>query len=206
LDTINNMKQLLMSQLRNKKISRSHFRYTADRLAHVLAHEAAQHLAMKKIQVQTPLDKTTGIQVANPIVLVPILRSGITLLPIFLQYFTDATVGVVGLRRDEKTAQAHWYYENFPPLNNTQQFIILDPMIATGGTGIETLKKLKQHGITQDKILFVSIVCAPEGLAAVRAEFPDITIITVAVDDHLNKEKFIIPGLGDFGDRYFGTE
>ena len=206
MSTINTMKQLLMSQLRNKKTSRSHFRYTAQRIAHVLAHEAAQHLAVQEIQIQTPLDTTTGIQTADPIVLIPILRSGITLLPVFLQYFPDATVGVVGLQRDEKTAQAHWYYENLPPLNGTQQCIILDPMIATGGTGLETLNKLKQHGMTQDKMLFVSIVCAPEGLAVIRAEFPDITIITAAIDDHLNKEKFIVPGLGDFGDRYFGTE
>jgi len=161
---------------------------------------------MKKIQIQTPIDTATGIKLADPIVLVPILRSGITMLHAFTHYFPDASIGVVGLRRDEKTAIAHWYYENLPPLSKKEQVIILDPMIATGGTALETLKKLQEHGVPQEKILFVSMVCAPEGLEAIKAKFDQITIITAAVDDHLNAQKFIVPGLGDFGDRYFGTE
>ncbi|MFC1845529.1 uracil phosphoribosyltransferase [Candidatus Dependentiae bacterium] len=199
-------KQIFMTILRDKKTSRPKFRQASNRLANILAHEAAAHLSVKKTSIETPIDSATGITFANPIVLVPILRSGITLLHAFLHYFENATVGVVGLKRDEETAQAHWYYENLPPLTGKEQIIILDPMIATGGTGVETLRKLKEHGITQDRILFVSVVCAPEGLEAIRAEFPDIKIITVAIDDHLNAKKFIVPGLGDFGDRYFGTE
>ena len=201
-----NAKQLFMTILRDKNTSSYGFRQAADRLSHILAHEAADYMTTKKIKLQTPIDSTVGIELAQPIVLIPILRSGITMLPVFLNYFPDATVGVVGLKRDEKTSVAHWYYENLPPLTGTEQIIILDPMIATGGTGIEILKKLKEHGVSQDQILFVSIVCAPEGLEAIRSEFPDIAIITVSVDDHLNDKKFIVPGLGDFGDRYFGTE
>lgn len=199
-------KQLFMTILRDKNTSRPEFRQAAERLSHILAHEAAEYLKTKKIKIQTPISSAIGIEPAQPLVLVPILRSGITMLPAFLDYFPHATVGVVGLKRDEKTAIAHWYYENLPPLDTTQQIIILDPMIATGGTGVETLRTLKNGGVTQDQILFVSIVCAPEGLEAIRSEFPDITLITTAVDDHLNDKKFIVPGLGDFGDRYFGTE
>ena len=199
-------KELLMTTLRDKKTKRPLFRRTAHQLASVLAHEAADHLEIQEKPITTPLAPATGTALKRPIVLVPILRSGITMLPAFLDVFDDATVGVVGLKRDEKTAIAHWYYENLPLLTGAQQIIILDPMIATGGTGVETLRKLKEFDIMQDRILFVSIVCAPEGLDAIRAEFPNITIITCAIDDHLNAEKFIIPGLGDFGDRYFGTE
>lgn len=203
---MNNVKQILMTTLRDKNTSRTLFRQTAHKLAHVLAHEAAEQIETKSVNIQTPIDSAPGKEFKTSIVLVPILRSGITLLPAFLKYFQHATVGVVGLKRDEETAQAHWYYENIPPLTGNEQIIILDPMIATGGTGVETLRKLKEYGVTQNRILFVSIVCAPEGIEAIRSEFPDITIITVAIDSHLNAQKFIVPGLGDFGDRYFGTE
>lgn len=198
--------QLCMTLLRDKNSSRATFRQTAQRLAQILAHEAAEHLALAPTNIQTPLAATSGVKLARPVVLVPILRSGITLLPAFLEFFTDATVGVVGLKRDEKTAVAHWYYENFPPLAGNEQIIILDPMIATGGTGVEVLARLTQRGVTQDRILFASIICAPEGLKVIRDQFPDITLITTSIDEHLNATKFIIPGLGDFGDRYFGTE
>jgi len=203
---MNNIKQILITTLRDKKTSRALFRQTTHKLAHVLAHEAAEHIKTKTTNIQTPIDSASGLEFGTPIVLVPILRSGIALLPPFLKYFQSASVGVVGLKRDEETAQAHWYYENLPPLTEKEQIIILDPMIATGGTGVETLRKLKEHGIAQKKIIFVSIVCAPEGIEAIKSEFPDITTITVAIDKHLNAQKFIIPGLGDFGDRYFGTE
>ena len=199
-------KQLFMTQLRDKNTPRPMFRQVSHRLSALLAHEAIGHVKTKKTEVQTPIDFAVGLEKAQPIVLIPILRSGITMLPAFLHYFPTATVGVVGLKRDEKTAIAHWYYENIPPLTGTEKIIILDPMIATGGTGVEVLRKLKEYGSPQDHILFVSIICAPEGLKTIRAEFPDITIITVAIDDHLNAQKFIVPGLGDFGDRYFGTE
>lgn len=205
-EKMEHIKEMFMTILRDKKTSRAQFRQASDRLADLLAHEAAQHLSVQKISIETPMGSTTGIELKDPIILVPILRSGITLMSAFLRYFENAKVGVVGLKRDEKTAQAHWYYENLPTLTGKEQFIILDPMIATGGTGIETLKKITKRGIPQEKILYASIICAPEGIAAIRAEFPHINMITIAIDDHLNAKKFIVPGLGDFGDRYFGTE
>lgn len=199
-------KKILMTKLRDKTISRAEFRKVANQLAYILAHEAMEHLQTKKVTIETPLEKTTGEKISDEIVLVPILRSGITMVETFLYYFENAAVGVVGLKRDEKTAQAHWYYENLPAISQNTQVIILDPMLATGGTACEILKKLQKQGASLKKTIFVSMVCAPEGLEKVRAEFPEVKIITAAVDEKLNKEKFILPGLGDFGDRYFGTE
>jgi uracil phosphoribosyltransferase len=128
------------------------------------------------------------------------------MLPAFLEIFPEAAVGVVGLRRDEKTAQAHWYYKNLPPFDASASVIILDPMIATGGTALEVLKYVCAQGARQENIIFSSIVSAPEGMKAIKREFGAITVICAGYDYGLNIHKFIIPGLGDFGDRYFGTE
>jgi len=199
-------KKILMTQLRDKTTSRTTFRNTTQQLTQVLAHEAMEHLQTKTKNIETPLAQTTGQIYTDDIVLVPILRSGIAMLHTFLQYFQNAAVGIVGLKRDEKTAQAHWYYENLPPITNNHQILILDPMLATGGTAIETLKKLKGRGAQEEKIMLVTMVCAPEGLDAVKKTFPKTKIITATIDEKLNADKFIVPGLGDFGDRYFGTE
>jgi len=199
-------KKIFLTVLRNKNITRPEFRETADTLSHLLANEAMTHIETKTINVETPIKKTTGIALKPSVLLVPILRSGITMVHPFLHYFKDAKIGVVGLKRDEETAQANLYYNNIPPIKTDDQVIILDPMIATGGTGIETLKILTGMGIPQKNIIFASIVCSPEGIEAIKSQFPDITILTAGIDEKLNKDKFIVPGLGDFGDRYFGTE
>lgn len=200
------IKKIFLTILRDKNTSRAEFRRTADTISHLLAHEAATHIETQEINIQTPITKATGITFKPPIVLVPILRSGITMLHAFLSYFLDAKIGVVGLKRDEKTAQAHLYYNNMPPMEKNSKVIILDPMIATGGTGIETLNILKNKGIEEKNIIFASIICAPEGIKEIADKFPHIKILTATIDEKLNQEKFIVPGLGDFGDRYFGTE
>ena len=138
--------------------------------------------------------------------MLPVIRSGLSLLPTFLKYYQNAKVGFVGLARDEETAQAHWYYKKLPALSGKEYIIILEPMLATGGTALLVLEELKNSGADMNKIIFVSVVCAPEGIEKINAEFPSVKIITVGVDSHLNDKKFIVPGLGDFGDRYFGTE
>jgi len=199
-------KTIFLSILRDKNISRAKFRETARRLAEIIAHETLEHIETKTIPIETPIAPAQGVAIKPHIVLIPILRSGITMLEPFLDYFTKATVGVVGLKRDEKTAIAHMYYNNVPPIPDNHKIIILDPMIATGGTAVSTLEILKERGIKEENIIFASIICAPEGLQNIRSEFPKITILTAGIDDQLNKDKFIIPGLGDFGDRYFGTE
>lgn len=196
----------LLTALRNKDTDHAAFRHAARQLSKLLAGQALEIVSMQEIPIQTTLAQTTGLMLKDRIIIIPILRSGITMLEPFLQVFPEALVGVVGLRRDEKTAQAHWYYENIPPLTPDDQIIIVDPMIATGGTGFETLTKLKNKGANIDKALYVSIISAPEGLAFIHKHFPKVRIITAAQDSHLNDKKFIVPGLGDYGDRYFGTE
>lgn len=201
-----NAKQLFTTILRNKNTSLVDYRKATDSIASILACEAMDHIALKKVTAQTQLAPFVGLEFDTNVVLVPILRSGLCLLPTFLRYFETARVDFVGLARDEQTAQAHWYYKNFGTLTGNEYIIILDPMLATGGTAVEVLRKLKTSGANMDKIIFVSVVCAPDGIEKIKTEFPNVKIITVSVDTHLNDKKFIVPGLGDFGDRYFGTE
>lgn len=195
-----------MTILRNASTKRSTFRTAAHHVTRIIASKTAEYMPTTHITIDTPIAPTEGITFAHQILLIPILRSGMAMLPAFLEIFPDAAVGVVGLKRDEKTAQAHWYYENIPSFDARTQIIILDPMIATGGTALETLNFLCNKGAQQKNIIFSSIVSAPEGISAIKKEFSDITIICAGHDQKLNPHKFIIPGLGDFGDRYFGTE
>lgn len=199
-------KEYLLSILRNKETSRATFRSTAHTLSRLLALEVINHMQLTKITITTPVDTTSGLSITKRIIIVPVLRSGITMVEPFLEVFPEALVGVVGLRRDEKTAQAHWYYENLPVISKDDLIIIVDPMIATGGTGFETLTLLKKHNANLSTCIFANIVSAPEGIEHIKCHFPEIYIISAAKDSHLNDKKFIVPGLGDFGDRYFGTE
>jgi len=204
---MNDIKNILMGVLRNKNTNMSQFRVTAHQLALVLAQEMVNYLPKSQQTITTPLEASCSVpHIAGPITLVPILRSGLALLPAFLDAFPAANVGVVGLKRNEETAVAHWYYKNIPPLSSAHNVIILDPMLATGGTALEVLNLLKNMGIAQQNIFFASIICAQDGIDIVKNLYPDITIITAACDPKLNDKKYIVPGLGDFGDRYFGTE
>jgi uracil phosphoribosyltransferase len=198
--------KILITQLRRKELTRAEFRFHTQQLAQCLAQQAIDHLKATPITVTTPFGKSDGIALTQPIVLVPILRSGLALLPAFVELFPNAGIGCVGLRRDEKTAIATLYYNNLPKLTSVEQIIMLDPMIATGGSSCATLEILTKQGIAQRNILFVAVIAAQQGLDAVKNAFPGITIIVAAVDKELNAKKFIVPGLGDFGDRYFGTE
>lgn len=194
-----------MTILRDKKTDTTLFRKTAEKIAHLLAQEAIKAVKEKDISVQTPLEKTTGTKSDQNIVLVPILRSGLAFLPTFMYYFENAKIGFMGMKRDEKTAVAELYHSNLPKIAKDDLVIILDPMIATGGSAIFTLSILREQKINEKNILFVSLVAAPEGLIAIKKAFPRVNIITHAIDKGLNKNKYILPGLGDFGDRYFGT-
>jgi len=195
-----------MSILRSKETTRPLFRETAHRLADLLAAEVAKILPTKSISVQTPFANTQGVEYAGPHLIVPVLRSGIAMLPSFLNYFPDAYVGVVGLKRDEKTAIAHQYYCNIPPISDAMSIMIIDPMLATGGTSIATIQLLRDHGARDKQIYFVCMISAPEGIKAVNLAAKEVTILTAITDERLNDKKFNLPGLGDFGDRYFGTE
>ncbi|MCK4517408.1 uracil phosphoribosyltransferase [Candidatus Babeliales bacterium] len=199
------MKKELITILRNKKTTTDLFRQCSEQIGFILANEASSQLSPKSISVETPLTKTTGSTFSDNIVLVPILRSGIALLDPFLKFFPKANVGFVGLRRDEKTAIAQMYYYKVPPITPETEIIILDPMIATGGSGLEALRILKEAGASEDKIVFAAIIAAPEGIKKIQTAHLKIKIVVIQVDEKLNDQKFIVPGLGDFGDRYFGT-
>jgi uracil phosphoribosyltransferase len=205
-NTVSNAKTLLISVLRDKSATRTQFRHSALRLAEILAYEAASTIEAETISIETPISRASGLKITKPVVLVPILRSGLALLPAFLKIFTEASVGVVGMKRDEHTAEPMLYYKNIPPINANAQVIVLDPMIATGGSGVDALKILTEMGVRQDQIIFVGVISAPEGLSKMKHAFPDVRIIVGIQDQGLTPNKFITPGLGDFGDRFFGTE
>ncbi|MFC1842312.1 uracil phosphoribosyltransferase [Candidatus Dependentiae bacterium] len=200
------IKELYLTKLRDKNTTHSGFRQNTHTIAHIIAQETLSHVPTEKIVVETPIAKAPGLKLKYPVTLVPILRAGMSMLEPFLHYYKDARVGVVGLKRDEKTAIAHLYYENIPPIAEHETVIILDPMISTGGTGLSTLEILHKRGVKQKNIIFAAIICSTEGLNAIKNEYPDITILQAGIDEELNKNKFIVPGLGDFGDRYYGSE
>ncbi len=199
------MKDVLITTLRDKMSSRAAYRDATDKLASLLALEAADWLPQKSVRVETPVGETEGVQLSGKIILVPILRSGLALLYPFLRYFPEASVGFVGMRRDEKTFEAHNYYKNIPQIGREDHVVILEPMIATGGSGMATLDILQEMGASPEKILYVSVIAAPEGLMLIRSKYPAVKMIVAQTDKTLNAAKFIVPGLGDFGDRYFGT-
>jgi uracil phosphoribosyltransferase len=200
------MKQTILTLLRDKTTGTAAFRQAADRIAHLLAAEASSMLATAPHDIETPLAKMRGYQLKDEIVLVPILRAGLALLNPFMHLFPDCKVGFVGVKRDEETARPHQYYQNLPKYTDKQFYIILDPMIATGGSGSATVEILKKHGVPEEKLIYVGVVGAPEGMNALKKTAPAMRVICGEIDPELNSKKYIVPGLGDFGDRYFGTE
>lgn len=197
--------EVILTQLRSKETKRDHFRFASERLAELLAYKTLEKLPKIKTDLTTPVGKTTGEKLKNNQVIIPILRSGLAMLNPFLKVFEEAKVGFLGMRRDEKSFEARLYYQNLPPFNQEDDIIILDPMIATGGSAVVSLKILNDLGIDYQRITYVGMVAAPEGLKTIK-EYPLYDVIVGAVDERLNEHKFIVPGLGDFGDRYFGTE
>lgn len=199
------MKESLLTILRNKSTSQKNFRIAVQKLAGILAAEASLKIKQQTIPIETANAPTLGYETSQKICLIPILRSGISLLSSFLFYFEDASIGVLGIRRDEDTFKPNLYYENLPPLDKDTQIIILDPMIATGGTICLAIKLLLLKGVKESNITIHSIISAHQGLKLVQENFKEVIINTVAIDEKLNTKKYIVPGLGDFGDRFFGT-
>lgn len=200
------MKNTLLTVLRNKETSAKEFRKASEKLAYLLAGEIADHLKKDSISIETPIAPAIGTCIKDEIVLIPILRSGIALLTYFMQFFENAKVGFIGLQRDEETAIAEQYYYKVPTIKPNDNVVLLDPMVATGGSAIAALHILKKAGATEKKIFFAVIIAAQEGIDAIKKTFPKITICVAHVDKELNNNKYIVPGLGDFGDRYFVTE
>lgn len=179
------------------------FRRHINMLARMLFLEATRELPVQEISVQTPLTQTHGAQLARPLVCVPILRAGLGLLDGILPLVPEATIAHVGIKRNEETALPHAYYANLPPNLAAADVFVLDPMLATGGSACEAVRQLKEAGAL--RLTMICVVSCPEGLAAMEQAHPDVPIVTAAIDDGLNDKCYIVPGLGDAGDRYFGT-
>lgn len=177
-------------------------RYVAD-IARLLVLPATEKLATTEVSVTTPLTTMTGHCLARPLMLVPILRAGLGLSEAFLQLLPEATVAHYGMARDEKTLEPEVYLERIPDDVAEAEVIVLDPMLATGGSAVAALSGLKKRGARH--LHFVCIVASPEGLARLREAHPEVPVTTAAIDDGLNEKGFIVPGLGDAGDRLFGT-
>ena len=189
--------------LRDKRTRPSHFRRLTHRLSLVLAIEATRNLATVTTPVETPLETTQGGTIAADVVVVPVLRAGLGMVEAVLELLPHARVGHIGLQRDERTAVASQYYSKLPPDLSASTALIVDPMLATGGSALAAIRMLDQAGARDVRL--VCIVAAPEGIAAVEAAHPDVPIYTPAIDRELNASKFILPGLGDFGDRLYAT-
>lgn len=195
--------QIHLTEIRRVNTACGQFRWHLQRLAEILFIEATRHLKTSAIRVQTPLAETEGAAFARPIVLVPILRAGLGLQEAILPLVPDATVAHVGIARDEATAQPMPYYAKLPSVLAQADVFLLDPMLATGGSACSAVTQLKEAGATS--ITFICVVSCPHGLQAFAAQHPDVPVITAAVDERLNERCYIVPGLGDAGDRCFGT-
>ncbi len=190
--------------LRAQETATAEFRRHAGIASTVMLIEATRHLGVDAKSIQTPLAATTGSQLAGRLVVVPVLRAGLAMLAAAQELLADAPVGFLGLERDETTAIAREYYQKFPGGTlSGSTVLILDPMLATGGSLADTITAVQTRG-GRDVVL-VCIVAAPEGIMRITTEFPDVSLFTASVDSHLDERKYIVPGLGDFGDRYFGT-
>jgi uracil phosphoribosyltransferase len=192
-----------LSRLRDRCTEPKKFRELVREIAALLAYEATSDLLTVPRQIETPLASMTGAELQEKIGLVPILRAGLGMVEGFWELMPSAEVWHIGLYRDEKTLQPVQYYNKLPVEPTVSVCLILDPMLATGGSAVATTAIVKRWGVK--KIKFVGLIGAPEGIAAMQAAHPDVPIHLAAIDDHLNERGYILPGLGDAGDRQFGT-
>ncbi len=192
-----------LSVLRDKRTLTAEFRQHASIVSKILMVEATRILTLTETEIETPLGRTTGARLLDDVVVAPVLRAGLAMLFAMQDFLPSVAVGFIGLERDEKTARAREYYQKMPNIFASNKVLVIDPMLATGGSMVETVAALKNQGARH--IRLVCIVAAPEGIERVTRDHPDVSIITAAIDERLNDQKFILPGLGDFGDRYFGT-
>lgn len=198
----NPLVQHYLFHLRDKTTKPALFRTLTKKLTLLLCFEAAKEINVKKKELETPLEKTEGFVIDNEIVLIPILRAGLGMIDAILELFPNVDVGYMGFQRDETTAIAKGYYSKLPDLKEKLVFIA-DPMLATGGSLKNAIEEIKIQ--KPKKIIAISIVAAPEGVNLIREKYPEVKIYTASLDRELNEKKYILPGLGDFGDRLYGT-
>jgi uracil phosphoribosyltransferase len=195
--------QIHLTAMRREDTPPGQFRWHLHRLAEILFTVASRGLETEAVTIQTPLAQAEGQAFARPIVLVPILRAGLGLSDAIHALVPEAIVAHIGIARCEETAQPKPYYARLPSVLSTADVFVLDPMLATGGSASFTLKQLKTAGA--ERLTFISVVSSPQGLEALHQEHPDVPVITAAIDEGLNENFYIVPGLGDAGDRCFGT-
>ncbi len=193
-----------LTQMRKKSTTTKDFRENLDEIAELMAYEVCRDLPTKPVQIETPVAPCTGFELSKEVVIVPILRAGIGLLDGIRRLVPTAKVGFIGMYRDEKTLEPHEYFAKFPSNLADAIVMIVDPMLATGGSAIDAIEAVKKRGAKQIKL--VCLVGAPDGVKAVQSAYPDVDLYLAALDDHLNENGYIVPGLGDAGDRIFGTK
>ncbi len=194
-----------LTLIRDKKTGHQLFRELVNEVGNLVAFELTRDIPSQNISVETPIMETTGVKVdGKNVVLVPILRAGLGMVDGLIKLIPNARVGYVGMERDETTHEPVHYYFKIPKKPEDRHFIIVDPMLATGGTAIATTNSLKELGATQIK--FMCLIAAPEGVSAFCEVHPDVQVYAASLDEKLNENKYIVPGLGDAGDRLFGTK
>ncbi len=191
-----------LALIRRKDTPSKDFRAAVEEIAAFLTYEVARDFALREIEIETPLTRCKAKILADDFIIVPILRAGLAMVSGALKILPDAAVGHIGLVRDETTHKPIEYYKKLPNLAG-KKVLVVDPMLATGGSSAAALQMLKDSGA--EDITFICIISAPEGINFITREHPDIPIYTAAIDDHLNENCYIVPGLGDAGDRIFDT-
>jgi uracil phosphoribosyltransferase len=192
-----------LSRAREKRTTTREFRRLLNEIAGLMTFEVSRHFPTKKIDIDTPLERTSGEIISHPITLVPILRAGVGMTDGILALVPEARVGHMGIYRDEATLQPVSYYAKLPADVGGGPVLLIDPMLATGGSACHAISELKARGC--EDIKMICLVCAPEGVQRVLDDHPDVIIYAAALDRQLNDKGYILPGLGDAGDRIFGT-
>lgn len=196
--------QTKLTTLRDIRTDNYLFRTLLNQIASLMVYEVFRNIETESTEIETPLEPTTGLKLAKEITLVPILRAGLGMVAGIQNLIPRARVGHIGLYRDKNTLEPVEYYTKFPPNLAATKVILIDPMLATGGSASAALHFIKKRGVTD--ISFVCLVAAPEGVARIVADHPSVPIFTAALDRELNEHAYILPGLGDAGDRIYGTE
>lgn len=190
--------------IRNKETKTKEFRETVNEIAGLLTYEITRNLKLKPKQIDTPVSKTTVYELEDEVVIVPILRAGLGMVDGIHNLVPNAKIGHIGLYRDEETLEAKEYYAKFPTNIKNSTVLLIDPMLATGNSTVKAIEILKEKGVKE--IIFVGIVGSPTGVKKIQETNPDVKIYLAALDEKLNENGYIVPGLGDAGDRLFGTK
>lgn len=192
-----------LTKLRDRRTRPQEFRRLLGEIAILMVHEATRSFKVRPVTVQTPLASARGCELEREVALVPVLRAGLGMLDAILELMPNARVGFIGLKREETTLRAMFYHKSLPKNLGKFEVILIDPMLATGGSAVAALDLLREQGARHVRL--VNLVAAPEGIRTVRRDYPKLPIFTAAIDRKLNERGYILPGLGDAGDRLFGT-